>query len=423
MWNRLLKLPVHESESKNRAVGKMAFGHNGIHIGGEEVEYGFDFEQGKWELQQHIRILDENAPYNVWLPSGDQFGWNIWDIVEPIFSHSRSESNRIYHMVANEIKGSTVLNYHTRRSATIGGTEYLIATPQDVANVLRCREKLLATTHELDHKRRSVVNAIETRGGKAKEVMGVDPIVEELEQSDAPSVKKSELEDIIDDLVNNYIINVHEGAGDGNEDIYESLGWDELGYARVAENRELFADVTDPIGGVPFLDWHNGYRAESSRDAQEMMEKGAASSSKSTTATTDDGSATLGSYGNDEDNTEDLDLDETEEFVLDRAQLLDGERIEDLSSVPVEAFVGLVRPNDANAVVDDPTGTPLDPEHDLWDRPRRDDSWIQSVQQARLQLKQAVDALIDAGHISYGDIHETDESGSPVDVTLDIATL
>ena len=38
-WNRLLKVPVHESESKNRAVGRMSESHHGISLGDSDIEW------------------------------------------------------------------------------------------------------------------------------------------------------------------------------------------------------------------------------------------------------------------------------------------------------------------------------------------------------------------------------------------------
>lgn len=55
-----------------------------------------------------------NAPKRVVLPNdSDDFDWGVWSIIEPIFKHSRSESNRIYDMVANLVKANALVNFHS----------------------------------------------------------------------------------------------------------------------------------------------------------------------------------------------------------------------------------------------------------------------------------------------------------------------
>lgn len=420
MWNRLLKISIHESESKNRAVGAMAGDHEGIQIGDEDVSYGFDYREGKRKLQEHIKLANAHDPYNVYIPHGERYEFDVWDVIEPIFKHSRTEVNRIYWMVFNEIRGSAALNFHTRPTIDTEDGECLVATPQDVANVLRCRQVLLATTHELDRKKRAVVHAITRRGGKAKEVIGAEPIIDELENSDAPTVKRDELEKILEELQANYIVDIHEDAADGKHAVYEALGWDELGFANVEQYSEHFAETTEPIDGEPFLEWHRAYREELGTTGQDIMEKGSVSSASTSGSSSNSGG--LSSFGGGVDETDSVDLDQTEQLALERAQLLDGVEIEDLSDMPVEAFLGLVRPNEGVSGVE-PDGTVLDPDHDLWDRSDRDDSWIQSTDQARSELKRAIETLTAEDYITYADVHDRDDDGKAVRATLAVDSM
>ena len=437
MWNRLLSIPVHESESKNRAVGAMSFDHHHIEIGDDDVEYGFDYGRGTKQIQEHIIDIRDRAPGHVVLPNGgDEFDWDVWSVVEPIFNHSRSEVNRVYTMVANLIRASALLNFKDRQLEEIhlsdqGTVDAIIAEPQDVANVLACREALLATTHEIDKKKRAICTAIDVKSGNANEIEGVNPILEYLTESDAPEVKKSELESILEDLQDNYLINIHEGAGESGDDIYEFLGWDELGFARVKEHGDLFDSSFDPITGQPFTDSHEEMRERLDTDASELMSQAASVSSQggvsgrskpasagSSSSVTEDGNTGLDAFGAGNDPMDDVTLTPVEETVMDFAtSLLDGERIEDLTEVPVEAFVGLVPIDQPDKPRKDPDGTLLDPDHSLWTQPDKPDDWVQSEQDARREIKMAVKSLIDNRVIRFETIHEK-RDGEPVDATL-----
>lgn len=136
--------------------------------------------------------LKRNAPKRAVLTSGgSDFNWDVWTVLDPIFKHSRSESNRVYDMVANLVKASAMVTFHSRETVnwnirTEEGLERVtgvVATAQDVANIVRCLEALRATTHEIDQRKRAVVDAINMKGDG--EVEGLDPIISYLEQSDA----------------------------------------------------------------------------------------------------------------------------------------------------------------------------------------------------------------------------------------------
>lgn len=421
MWNRLLKVPVHESESKNIAVGAMAWDHHHISVEGEDVEYGYEFSKGSTQLKTHIawirdQIESGELPGYVHIPAGDQYDWNGWDIVKPIFNHSRSESNRIYEMVANLVRASALFNYHNRDVEEIYHPEYgtreaIIAEPQDVANVLACRETLVSTTHSLDDKRWAICNAIDEKGGDLKEVEGIGPITEYLKTSDATVPPESELENLIEDLADNYLIEVHPNAGDKGRDLYEFLGFDELGFARVPENRELFEDTFDPISGRNFIEVHNDLRDELESRGDDVMSDATTSSSTSTSSSQ---KGSLASFGSGQS----VDLEPHEETVRDMMKdALDGERVRDLTSVPIEGLLGITDHESPEQDVET-TGTILDPDHPVWKQPGKDDSWVTSVKDAKRECRRAVKKLVSEKIVRYETVHERNEEGKPIDATV-----
>jgi len=129
-------------------------------------------------------------------------------------------------MVFNIIKASALLNYKHRDRVTKvdDGEEYeaVLVDPEDVVNVIRCLETLRATTHEIDQKKRAIVEGIRAKSGPDDAIEGVGPIREFLKESDAPEVKQGELENILEDLADNFLIHIGEGSGEGGRDVYRA---------------------------------------------------------------------------------------------------------------------------------------------------------------------------------------------------------
>jgi len=433
-WNRLLTIPVHESESKNRAVGRMQAGHTEVTLGGGDVEYGYPFADGTRELQEHFATVKQHAPKHVVLPTGDEHGWDCWEILEPIFKHGRSESNRIYSMVFNLVRASALCNYEyrdrTTKTVDDEGEERevqaLVAAPQDVANISRCLRALRATTHEIDRKKRAIVEAIRLKSGPDNAIEGVEPIREFLKEADAPVVKRDELENILEDLKSNFLIDIDEEAGEGGSDVFTAFNWDALGIPRIAENEELFAGCTDPMTGEPFMDIWGDVLDNLETTAQDLLQsaeiKGEESTDRrptprSSARSTDDGDVGLGAYGG--GTQDEIELDDWVEAVCDRiAPVIDGKRLYDLSEVPVEAFLGLTELNDPDRSEVDTAGTMLDPDHTVWDQPDRPDEWVETETGARRTIQEAIDDAIDAGVIRFEAIHAEDDEGMPEDATL-----
>jgi hypothetical protein len=425
MWNRLLKIPIHESESKNRAVGEMAFQIESIGLDGD-VEYGYGFRDGMEALQRHYARMRANAPAHVELPTTEHgYDWNVWSVMEPIFNHSRSEVNRIYWMVANMICGSAVLHFDERDQTTIEyegeDVEAVVAEAQDVANVLACRDALLATTHEIDRKKRAVAEAIDEQGGKSSEVAGLEPIIEYLRGTDAPVVKEAELRNILEDLKANYLVDIVEDGARGDKDVFRFKGWDKLGFARVDEYAEQFEDCIDPITGRPFLEVHRERQTEL-MSAQDMLNQGTdddnPSASNTRDTVTDDGDVGLNSFGDDED--QELELEPHQELVLEMLHdAVDGERVDGLDSVPVEALIGLVPHNNPDATVDR-DGTILDPDHEIWERTDGTESLITQRSDTRNAVTNAITELTEQGLVEFSQVHTTNDAGEVTDATISV---
>ena len=98
----------------------------------------------------------------------------------------------------------------------------ILVDSEDVANVIRCLETLRATTHEIDRKKRAIVEGIRAKSGPDDAIEGVEPIREFLMEDDAPEVKQGEIENILEDLADNFLINIQEGAGEGGRNVYRS---------------------------------------------------------------------------------------------------------------------------------------------------------------------------------------------------------
>ena len=61
MWDRLLKVPIHESSEKNEGVARTHWGHSMVSFGEDEKSYMFDFDDGTAALKDHMRELPRDA--------------------------------------------------------------------------------------------------------------------------------------------------------------------------------------------------------------------------------------------------------------------------------------------------------------------------------------------------------------------------
>lgn len=430
-WNRLLKIPVHESESKNRAVGRLEAGHENITIGDEDIEYGYDVEEVKAALQNHMLAIKQNAPKRVELPNNqDEHDWGCWDVLQPIFNHGRSEVNRVYKMVFNLVKASALMNFKNRDRTTItkDGEDYeaLVAEPQDVANIVRCLRVLRATTHEIDRKKRAIVEGIRAKSGPDDAIEGLGPIREFLKESDAAEVKQGEMQNILEDLQENFLIHIIEDAGEGGRDVYRAYKWDKLGRPLVDENAEIFEDSVDPIDNEPFLESWQDLRKNLETTAQDLLKSASLDaedrigSSTSSGGSNDSGGGGLSDFGGGVEEDEEIELEPWTETILDEiAPVIDESRIKNLKAVPPEAFLGMTGLSNPDLSDVEHDGTMLDPDHDVWEQESKPDNWVESETQARIVVEESIDELIEKDVINFKEIHD-EQNGTPIDATLSV---
>jgi hypothetical protein len=396
MWDRLIKVPVHESKQKNEGVLRTQWDHQFINFGDDDSEYMYDFEEGRKALKDHMR----NIPKESWvkIPAGeDEFGWDAVEHARHIFDIARSETNRVSGMVANLVRASALLNYKNREKMTVrmqdGVKEAYIAEPQDLANVLACREVLLATTHQLDRKRKAICVAIEQAGGTQK-AAEIHRIQDYLRKTDESFVKRSQIEAMLGDLQDNYLVEKLERAGENGRHKYQFLGWHSLGKFEINDDfKDVFSTSHDPFTGDEFIDTARNINDDLTPKASDFMGEDdvtVESDSKQQQRTLTDDSS---------DDVVEVDLAPHEEAV--RAALkenLDGERVENLDErePSIKQLVGVV-PMGPDAVEDEHSvdGTLFDPEHEVWQS--GPDGWVESPQDAEKEVDKAMRRLAKDG--------------------------
>lgn len=417
LWNRLVKIPVHEGAAKNKAVMKLQFDHHNIEFSDSEYTYDFEFSDGKKAIQDHIK----NLPRDSWvkLPAGeDQFGgFDVAEMVESIFDVQRSETNRVAAMVANLIRASALLNHLNREKTEIhipntGKKEVIVAEPEDVANILACREILLASTHELDRKKQGICSAIDATGGTQK-MSTIPQIIEYLRQGDAPIVSRTQVENNLAQLREHYLVELHEGAAEDGKNMYKFLGWHNVGGIRVDEEFEKrFEGLNNPITNEEFLD--------SVRRLNEDVMPGAAdfTGESSVKSGSGDGQMKLAGGGSD------IDLEVHEESVrAAMEEAVDGEVLKDMdkSETSLYAMCGVTDLDHSVSDADpsDIEGTVFDPNHGVWNRPDVNDSWVQNKEDAFNAVDESMTALHKKG-VLRTKVLESDDTGAPVSMEVEV---
>lgn len=418
MWDRLLKVPVHESKDKNEGVLATKWDHSMIAFGDAEHEYMFDFEDGHKALKDHIREMPKDAWVKI--PAGEeQFGGQDFvKYAKPIFDTDRSETNRVGAMVANLVRSSALLNYKNRDKVTIkesneGVKEAFIAEPQDLANILATRNILMATTHQLDRKKKAICVAIEQTGG-TRNLSSINDIQEHLRKTNASFVKRHQIEQMLADLIQNYLVQKHERAGENGEHLYEFKGWQALGKFEIDDDfKDFFEGCVDPITGDDFIETARRINDELEPKASDFM-----SDTTVDTSQNEGGQVTLdgGSAGQ----FEDLDLEPYEEAV--RAALeetLDGERIDGLDEHEpgLKEMLGVV-PLGESGEGADIEGTVFDPEHEVWHY--GPDDWIESEQEAERQIEGAIRTLTEEGVFRTNTIRK--KGNTPLAMKVSVAS-
>jgi hypothetical protein len=429
MWDRLLKVPIHESSEKNDGVARTHWGHSSISFGDSDKEYMYDFSDGTKALEDHIRELPRDA--FVHIPAGEEEfgGYSFYDEVSDIFDIDRSETNRVSKMVANLVRASALLNHKNREKRKIkvkndGVREAIIADPQDLANIMSCRDVLMATTHQLDRKRRMICMAIEEVGGtsnaapiKHPDDKPGDPksIMGYLRETNSSFVKKSQLRQMLDDLEDNGMVEKMEKAGENGKHLYQFTSWSNLGKFEITDEfKDLFHDTVDPFEERPFVETARKINDELTPSASDFMSEETVTSGGNETA----GQATLTGDSSDE---VDVDLAPFEEAVHERLQEnLDGETLTGLDEhdpSPRE-LIGLV-PIGAPDDELDTDGTILDPNHAVW--AHGPDEWVESVQDAEQQVENTLRTLTVEGVFKTSTVRS--RNGNPVEMKVTVEDI
>jgi len=403
MWDRLIKIPIHESSDKNEGVARTHWGQSSIQFGGSDKEYMYDFSDGENALKDHIRELPRDAYVAFPSEAGIEKEMRFFDAVKDIFDIDRSETNRVSKMVANLVRASALLNHKSREKKRIhvenkGVKEAIVATEQDLANVMACRDVLMATTHQIDRKRRAICLAIEEVGGTQNAAPIKHPedregqprsIMGYLRETNSSFVKKSEIIQMLADLEDNGLIEKLEGAGDNGRNLYKFTSWQNLGKFDITDGfKGLFDGATDPFEDRAFVETAREINDELTPSASDFMTDTEVNSSDSS-GDDKSGQATL----NPQDDTPSIELSPHEALVHEMLQdNLDGETLTELDEYdpsPRE-LIGLVEMRDDpdTASTD---GTILDPEHEVWQY--GPDGWVETVSDAEQQIEKALRTL------------------------------
>jgi hypothetical protein len=394
LWDRLIKIPVHESGAKNEGVARMQWDHSMISFGNSDVDYNYEFEDGRKAITDHIRHMPKDAWVKI--PAGEEeFGWDAFRHAKAIFDIDRSETNRVSSQVANLVRASALINHKNRdtRKIKMKGDvrEAIIAEPQDVANVLSARDVLLATTHQLDRKRKAICVAIQQAGG-TQQAATVQSIQDYLKKTDASFVKRGQVEAMLSDLEDNYLVEKLERAGEAGRHLYQFQSWQSLGKFVIDDDfRDVFDGCVNPFTGESFIETAERINDELTPKASDFMnddpieiESGSEDASQSTLT------------GGTTEKIE-IDLEPYEKAVYKALRsTLDGETITDLDEhdpSPKE-MCGIV---EMGGVVDAEKidGTIFDPDHEVWTH--GPDEWVNSQTEADTEISQAIRRLTSEG--------------------------
>jgi len=257
---------------------------------------------------------------------------------------------------------------------------------------------LLATTHQLDRKRKAICLAIDEvggtrrtapikhpkdRDGQPKSIMGY------LRKTNASFVKRPEIEAMLTDLQDNGLVEKLQGAGDQGRNLYQFQSWQSLGKFQIGEQfKEIFSESVDPFNGRPFVETARRLNDELTPSSSDFINE-----SEVTVETNNQ--STLGSSS-----TEDkaaVELAAHERLVAEMVRdTLDGEVIDGLDEHEPSnrEMLGLVElgESDDSADLD---GTILDPEHAVWNH--GPDDWVTTVTKAESEVENAMRTLTQEG--------------------------
>ena len=385
LQTRQMVIRVESDKGLNKAVAKTMFDHREVRVDNRDYEYNFNFEDGVQAVKNHISnipkpldpLWDQDPkqysypvviPYDEGIewpinshPDIDSYGWDVFEVVQDILNYEKTESKRGAKAIANHIRGQTRLNYHNRDTMDINGVTHYVADPQDVANVLAYRDLLLAVTHDMNEQKLAVIDALTDEDNG---VGGVGPngglqaphkdIREYIQDyADITEVSKAQLtghgrqsNGILEDMEQDYLIEVHENEGENGAHLYEFLGGSTFGHPNLEIYNELFDYCTDPIRDQPIAQTVKEFKESLSVTTTDELLSEEPSNPVVTPNTDDDSKASedgLSAFS-DSDDESSTDFDEIDCAVHERLQkTLDDNRIttDDIDALKTTHLLGV----------------------------------------------------------------------------------
>lgn len=418
---RLVEIKVDENEEKNEGVHKMKWGHDHIELPSTDQTYIWDDPELDHMVRTHIKQMPDGI--DVLIPTGDgNYPGDDWDaasVVGPMFNFKRSESARASSMIASLVKASALLNHHTRERVTIDDEEFIVAEPTDVANIIICRETLLATTHGLTEKKFALLDAIMARGGqhssKSTALQATkQSIIDEIQANPSiATMSKSEISELLDELDEKLIINKTDNPDDRRENLYVYDGSATFKKPDIYRHYDRFKSIIDPIRDQPL--------EQTIEDQLEELNAKMDVGSVAEQTITGDSEASeggLSAFSGDSDGSP-TELSDAAEYVRERLQsTIDGKwvpaRVLESNALKTEHMIGEVPVEietsenadgekvemivpERQPTGDDRQSGPLSPDNPLWDG--RDD--IRDHADVERVLDEAIDELASSGLLVF----------------------
>jgi len=120
MWDRLLKVPVHESGEKNEGVARTHWGHSMVSFGDSDKNYMFDFDEGTAALKDHIRELPQDA----WVSFPSEVGEDVHggSFYENVSEVLRSCDDGLFHALVADLNLPLVVRFLWQRHTNSTGS-------------------------------------------------------------------------------------------------------------------------------------------------------------------------------------------------------------------------------------------------------------------------------------------------------------
>lgn len=421
IWSRLFKNYIAEGRKINEAVSRRHAGHENITMDGAfDREYIYERPELERELTTHISSIPTDIRTH--MPEWCYYAYN------DMLDLNRSQSKRFSAMIPNLMHSATAQNHHSVMTTTIDDMTQHVVQPQEVANVLSCRQTLIGTTHEIEPRKRALISAIRGVALGDDGYVLIEDIQEYLEANNVEGVsrmKKSAIEDLLDELEQNFVIRSQEKYDQDGNTGYTFTGMSQIGYPRISgfeqftynsddpfmgvdDPTDPFKDCMDPFKGIPFKESVQRMRDEEGSTVNTGSAAGAmgggsgngsggGNGSSSGSSPSEGGQSTFGTT------TVELDGD-VQYAIYDRLQdVTDGNEYDISDGLTHEELLKLDGMGNTQSEV---AGTLFDPEHDIWqydDGSKR----VHNVDEAKAKVEQGFGELEETGAFSVERIDES----------------